>query len=124
MHTTTTSPTVPASAPRGPGRLLALFCHFVAKLTTMTRIAVAEAKARFSELLDRVSRGERFLVLRHGRPMAALVPAGAVASPAPAPAGLAALAGSLAEWEDLDAVVADIYAARRRAGDRAVPPLD
>jgi prevent-host-death family protein len=90
----------------------------------MTSIAVAEAKARFSELLDRVSRGERFLVLRHGRPTAALVPAAAVAEPAPAPAGLAAVAGALAAWEDLEAVVEDVYTARRRAQDRPVPSLD
>ncbi|HEY7201392.1 MAG TPA: type II toxin-antitoxin system prevent-host-death family antitoxin [Candidatus Dormibacteraeota bacterium] len=90
----------------------------------MTTIAVAEAKARFSELLDRVTRGERFLVLRHGRPTAALVPAAAVAEPAPARSGMAALAGALAEWDGLDAVVEGIYAARRRAQDRPVPSLD
>jgi prevent-host-death family protein len=100
------------------------FCLYWHKLTIMISIAVADAKARFSELLDRVSRGERFLVLRHGRPTAALVPASAVAEPAPTVAGLAAVAGALATWEDLEAVVEDIYAARRHAQDRPVPPLD
>ena len=36
-------------------------------------IAVAEAKAAFSELASRASAGERFLVLRRGKPVAALV---------------------------------------------------
>lgn len=35
--------------------------------------------------------------------------------------GLAALAGSLADWEELDQVVKEIYASRRRARDRDVP---
>lgn len=90
----------------------------------MTRIQVAEAKARFSELLDRASRGERFLVMRHGRPMAALVSPAAAVAPEFAPAGLATVAGVLAEWEDIDAVVADLYAARERAQDRPAPALD
>ena len=95
-------------------------------MTNMVRIAVAEAKARFSELLDRASRGERFLVLRHGRPAAAIVPAAAAdqMDNAPAPLGLAALAGAFADWDDLEAVVDDIYAARRRAADRPAPTFD
>ena len=39
-----------------------------------TTLNVAEAKARFSDLMARaVHRGERFLIARRGRPMAALV---------------------------------------------------
>lgn len=117
-------PDLPVTRLPRAGAAPGLFGHLSNKLTTMTRIAVAEAKARFSELLDRASRGERFLVLRHGRPAAALVPAAAVteAEPAP-PTGLTALAGALAEWDDLQAVVDDIYAARRRARDRPAPSL-
>jgi len=89
----------------------------------MITIPVAEAKARFSELLDRVSRGERFVVVRHGRPMAALVPPAAVTPARDAPAGLAALAGALADWDDLPVVVEQIYAARRQARDRDVSSL-
>ncbi len=90
----------------------------------MTMIAVAEAKARFSELLDRVRRGERFVVARHGRPVAALVPPGHVPPERSAPVGLAALAGVLADWEELPAIVEEIYVARRQAGDRDVPSLE
>lgn len=90
----------------------------------MINVPVAIAKARFSELLDRVSRGERFLVVRHGRPAAALVPPGEAPATRPTPAGLAGLAGVLADWEELEAVMDDIYAARRRARDRPVPTFD
>ena len=41
----------------------------------MTAIDVREAKARLQTLLDRVSRGERFVITKHGRPVAELVPA-------------------------------------------------
>jgi prevent-host-death family protein len=116
-------PALSAATPRDARCRLSLG-HFLDKLTHMTRISVAEAKARFSDLLERASRGERFLVLRHGRPMAALVPAAEAAAPRPAPVGLAAVAGALADWEDLTAVVDDIYAARRRARDRPAPALD
>lgn len=90
----------------------------------MTSIPVAVAKARFSELLDRVTRGERFLVLRHGRPVAAVLPPSEVSTIRAAPAGLAALAGALADWDGLAAIVDEIYAARHREGDRPVPEFD
>jgi len=35
------------------------------------------------------------------------------------PIGLAALAAALAEWHDLDEVVADLYAARETSRDRS-----
>jgi prevent-host-death family protein len=42
---------------------------------TMLRVGVAEAKARLSELLGRVAHGgERVILQRRGRPVAALVP--------------------------------------------------
>ncbi len=40
----------------------------------MTRIGAYEAKARFSELLRRVEKGERFVITRHGVPVAVLEP--------------------------------------------------
>jgi prevent-host-death family protein len=88
-------------------------------------LGTAEAKRRFSELVDRVGEGERFLVSRHGRPAVALVP------PAPEllerrepPAGLATLAGALADWDQLEDDVAEIYAARSTSEDRPAPELD
>ena len=89
-------------------------------------LGTAEAKRRFSELVDRVGAGERFLVSRRGRPAVALVP------PTPEvveqvsgrpPSGLAAVAGALADWDEIDQVVADVYAARRSSKDRPAPEL-
>lgn len=87
-------------------------------------LGVAEAKRRFSELIDRVQKGERFLVLRHGRPAVALVPPATELSPQPPPRGLAAGAGALGDWEELPAIVDEIYAARLTAKDRRGPDLD
>jgi hypothetical protein len=39
------------------------------------------------------------------------------------PAGLASLAGALADWPDIDDDVAEIYAARRASADRPAPDL-
>ena len=41
-----------------------------------TSITALEAKTRFGQLLDRVSRGEEVLVTRHNKPVARIVPAG------------------------------------------------
>jgi prevent-host-death family protein len=88
-------------------------------------VGVAEAKRRFSELIERVRRGERFLVSRRGKPAVALVsPEEMPREPELRPMGLAAVAGELADWEELDEVVSDIYRSRRRARDRAAPELD
>ncbi len=86
-------------------------------------LGVAEAKRRFSELIERVGRGERFVVSRRGRPAVALVPPTEGREPTVRPVGLAAVAGALADWRQLDEVVAEIYASRRRARDRGVPDL-
>lgn len=87
-------------------------------------LGVAETKQRFAELVERVLRGERFVVTRRGRPVAALVPAGdaALRDVAP-PVGLAAFAGALSEWDDLERVMAEVVAARQRAGQRPAPEL-
>jgi prevent-host-death family protein len=86
-------------------------------------LGVAEAKRRFSELIDRVRAGERFVVTRRGRPVVALVPPAESRDEQPRPVGLAALAGALADWDELDEIVEEIYASRRRARDRDVPDL-
>ncbi|MDQ3765757.1 MAG: type II toxin-antitoxin system prevent-host-death family antitoxin [Actinomycetota bacterium] len=38
-------------------------------------LGVTEAKKRFSELISRVAAGERFVILRRGKPAVAIVPA-------------------------------------------------
>src|SRR6202008_1896099 len=84
----------------------------------------AEAKRRFAELIDRVMAGEQFVVSRRGRPALALVPADRQ-PPAPSipPIGLAAVAGALADWDELDEVVDEIYAARGPGPARGVRAL-
>jgi prevent-host-death family protein len=42
----------------------------------MAKVTAFEAKTRFGELLDRVSRGEEVVITRHDRPVARLVPEG------------------------------------------------
>jgi prevent-host-death family protein len=42
---------------------------------TMTSVGVYDAKTQLPKLLERVRRGERFLITKHGRPVAELVPA-------------------------------------------------
>lgn len=84
-------------------------------------LGVAEAKRRFSEILDRVAGGARFVIARRGKPAVAIVPADRVGDEAAEPIGFAAFAGALAEWDDIDDVVEEIYAARRRAKDRPNP---
>ncbi len=85
---------------------------------------VAEAKRRFSELLDRVEHGEQILVSRRGKLAVALVRARNARDARAAPIGLAAVAGALSDWRELPRVTDEIYAARRRAKDRAVPDLE
>jgi prevent-host-death family protein len=43
----------------------------------MRKVTAFEAKTRFGELLDRVSRGEEVIITRHDRAVARLVPEGA-----------------------------------------------
>ncbi len=89
-------------------------------------LGTAEAKRRFSELVDRVGEGERFVVSRRGRPAVALVPPEAelLAGPTRAPRGLATIAGALADWDEFDEAMAEVHAARRGSADRRVPDLD
>ena len=89
-------------------------------------IGVAEAKRRFSELLDRVRRGERFVIARRGKPEVALVPPGDATLDRPErPLGFLSLVGLLADLPDteVDAMVEEIYSERRRAKDRPAPDL-
>ena len=42
----------------------------------MNSVSSFEAKTRFGELLDRVSRGEEVIITRHDKPIARIVPEG------------------------------------------------
>jgi prevent-host-death family protein len=95
----------------------------MSELTQADALGVAEAKARFSELIERVSRGERIIVSRHGRPVVALVRPDQVERISVRPLGLLAVAGALADWDDLPEAVEEIYRQRRRSRDRKVAEL-
>ena len=89
------------------------------------RYSVAEAKRNFRALIARVAAGERIVVTRRGTPVMALVPPDEVNPASPSgPAGLAAVAGALADWQDLDSVMGEVSAARDQAMDRSVPGFD
>lgn len=61
-------------------------------------IGACEAKAKLSELLDKVERGEQVVITRHGKPIARLVPEGGhdVAKALAAVEGLLAIGRELA----------------------------
>ena len=42
----------------------------------MSEIGAYEAKTHLPKLLERVEKGERFVITRHGRPVAELIPIG------------------------------------------------
>lgn len=88
-------------------------------------IGVAEAKQRFSELLDRVGAGERIVIARRGRPAAVLVPPGdGIGLRVPhAPRGFASIVGALADSPAIDEIVTEVSGARRGARDRRTPDL-
>lgn len=88
-------------------------------------MGVAEAKRRFSELIERVKRGERFLVTKRGKPVMALVPPTATVTEEKEkkPAGLLAIVGAIGDW-DHEWFMKEVYAARRGSRDRPVPYFD
>ena len=63
------------------------------------RVNVYAAKTQLSRLLDRAARGEEVIITRNGRPVAKLVPAGAVRNPR----RLGALRGRVRVAKDFDA---------------------
>lgn len=92
-------------------------------------LSVADAKRRFSELIERVGRGERFVVTRRGKTVLALVPAheAATTEDQPRKRGLLAVMGILEgvegadEWyEDMQRIVAD----RQNQMPRDMPYFD
>ena len=62
------------------------------------QVSIAEGKAQFAELVRRAAAGERIVITRHGRVVAALVGAGAL----PAVPLLGALRGQIVVTEDGD----------------------
>ena len=86
--------------------------------------SVADAKKNLSELMSRAAyNNERFLIQRRGKPMAALVSIEDLTrleKEPVAPKGLLAAVGALAEFEELESTVEEIYRQREQAQDRPV----
>ncbi len=93
----------------------------LANMSTMTkRMAVAELKRDFREVLDAAEDGHETIVLRHGRPVARIAPYAERPLPRPEkPGGLLALVGLFADWEKMDRDVREIVADRERVKDRS-----
>lgn len=87
-------------------------------------IGVAEAKRRFSEFTSRILfRGERFIIKRKGKPVAALVSIDdlkKIENVSRKEKGLLASIGAWEDFENLDEVVEEIYKSRQTAVDRKV----
>ncbi|MGH3864670.1 MAG: type II toxin-antitoxin system Phd/YefM family antitoxin [Pseudonocardiaceae bacterium] len=80
---------------------------------SIEEMGVAEAKRRFSELAERVRRGESFVILNRRRPTLALVPPQQVRCSDHKPVGFAAVAGALAEWDTIDEDMAEVVETRK-----------
>jgi prevent-host-death family protein len=84
---------------------------------------VAEAKSRFSELLNRTAYGnERFLIRKRGRPVAAIVSTEDLErlEAEPRARGLAAAAGLFADVPDWQQIMDEVVATRSERPDREV----
>jgi prevent-host-death family protein len=92
------------------------------------RISAAQAKAHFSALVAQVAYGgEHYVIERRGKPLAALVSVHDLErleqlGPPSRPRGALALVGAWrdVEEQDVEALVADIYAERARDTGRPV----
>jgi len=86
--------------------------------------SVADAKKTLSEMVSRAAyNNERFLIQRRGKPMAALVSIEDLTrleKEPVAPKGLLAAVAALAEFEELESMVEEIYRQREQAQDRPV----
>lgn len=89
------------------------------------RVTAARAKAHFADCLRSAERGDSILITRHGRPVAALVPAAELKQldrlrTAGPEKGLAGIAGGWKGSEDLVRAVGNV----RRSGPRKAATFD
>lgn len=112
-------------------------CSARTGVVMVKKVRVTEAKAQLSALMARAGyAGERYLIERRGKPLAALVGVedlerleaerGSTSSHS-RPRGALALVGAWGEFvedEEIDAMVEEIYAGRERDTGRAVEDLE
>ncbi len=85
----------------------------------MTRVSIAHAKSRLSELIAKSSFGhERFIITRRNKPVAALVSLEdlRIIEQHEEHQGLLAVAGKWPEFEEVAASLADVEQVRKMAG--------
>jgi len=86
---------------------------------------VTDAKREFSKLVDAAEHGEPTVVLRDGRPVAIVSPVAedgeTPIGATPAPLGLLAGLGLLADWETMEEDMAQVIAERQFTVDRPGP---
>lgn len=88
-------------------------------------MSVSDAKRRFSELIDRVARGEQFVVARRGKPAMALVGPDRLLEPeSERPGGVLSLVGLFGDWEGFDDEMTAVVALRSRVRDRDAPRFE
>jgi prevent-host-death family protein len=96
-------------------------------LDVMLTVTVAEAKANFAAVLDRVARGERVTVTRRGAAAAVLVPPSEAPDHDPPVDGLSSLLGFIAEFgiddDAWDETMSGVVASRADERSRPVPDL-
>lgn len=89
-------------------------------------VSIAEAKSKFSEIIAKtIYAGERFIVRRRGKPVAAIVGIDdfkkiQLTNSSEDTGTLLAAAEAWADFKDLDRVIEDIYRSRRKSTDRKV----
>jgi prevent-host-death family protein len=103
--------------------IIAIMAIWRSSMTT-TRLSVAEAKNRFSELMGRAAYGkERFIIERRGKPVGAIVSTEDLArleqDPSPR-MGLIALAGAFGDVDDFEQIMEEVVKQRSSALDREV----
>ncbi len=97
----------------------------MARTPTAKALSVAEAKRRFSDVLGAVKhRGERVVVERRGRPIAAIVPLDDLARlEGDVQRGFLALVGAFGDVPAFPRVLDDIVRTRRLQRSRPAPKL-
>jgi prevent-host-death family protein len=84
---------------------------------------LTEAKARFSELIERlIHTKEKIVIAKRNKPVAVILPYDEwVLHPMEKLDGLAAAAGALADYDkEIDEMIGEIFESRRKAKGRAV----
>lgn len=93
---------------------------------SQTPLNIAEAKRRFSEIVNEVLyHDKQFVIARHGKPVVGIVPASFIPSKINLPkSGFLALVGLWEEVKEIDKMVKNIYKKRKKDLARPVPSLE